>query len=218
MPMRASSSARSFSAWPAWPLTQRQSISCARARLVEALPQLGVLHRLLVGGPPAVPLPAVDPGGDAVLHVLAVGVQLDAARPLQRFERRDRRHQLHAVVGGRRLRRRRSPCGVAVAQDRAPAAGAGIARAGAVGVDRPPVPARSSRGLARARTRAIERTPCGSAGGARIPAGPWGCTSASLARVQPVVERASAGSAAPRPRASIGIASRSAGVSGRTSS
>ncbi len=47
----------------------------ALLRLVEALPQLGVLHRFLVGGAPAVALPAVDPCGDAVVDLLAVGVQ-----------------------------------------------------------------------------------------------------------------------------------------------
>ena len=38
---------------------------------------------------------------DAVAQILAVGMELTVARPLQRFERLDRRHQLHAVVGGR---------------------------------------------------------------------------------------------------------------------
>src|SRR5262245_55790045 len=38
---------------------------------VEPLPQVGVLHRLLVGRAPAAPLPVVDPLGDALLHVLA---------------------------------------------------------------------------------------------------------------------------------------------------
>ena len=35
---------------------------------VQALPEVGVLHRFLVGGPPAVPLPAVDPQGDTVTN------------------------------------------------------------------------------------------------------------------------------------------------------
>ena len=41
-----------------------------RARRVEPLPQIDILDRLLVGGLPAVLLPAVDPLGDAVPHVL----------------------------------------------------------------------------------------------------------------------------------------------------
>ena len=62
MPSRASSSARSFRSWPAWPLTQCQVTSWRAERRIEPLPQVDVLHRLLVGGAPAVPLPAVDPG------------------------------------------------------------------------------------------------------------------------------------------------------------
>ena len=103
MPSRASSSARSFISSPAWPLTQRQSISWRSLRLVEAPPEVVVLDRLLVGGAPAVALPVGEPAGDAVAHILRVGVQLDAARALQRLQRRDRGHQLHAVVGGGRL-------------------------------------------------------------------------------------------------------------------
>ena len=105
-------------------------------RGVEPLPQLDILDRLLVGGAPAVLLPAVDPAGDALPHILAVGGEVDDARLLQRFQRRDRRHQLHAVVGGVRLAALQFLFVVAELQDRAPAAGPGIARAGAVGEDR----------------------------------------------------------------------------------
>src|SRR5579863_7798407 len=72
-------------------------------RGVEALPQLGVLDRLLVGRAPAVFLPAVYPAGDALTHILAVGIKIDRARLFERLERRNRRHQLHPVVGGVRL-------------------------------------------------------------------------------------------------------------------
>ena len=104
-------------------------------RGVEALPQFDVLDRLLVGGAPAVLLPAVDPAGDALPDILAVGVEIDRAGLLQRFQRRDRRHQLHAVVGGVRLAALQFLLDIAEFQDRAPAAGPGIARAGAVGVN-----------------------------------------------------------------------------------
>src|SRR5258706_15478485 len=53
------------------------------AQRVEPLPQLGVLHRLLVGRLPAALLPAVDPLGDALAHVLAVGIQRHVAGALQ---------------------------------------------------------------------------------------------------------------------------------------
>ena len=135
-PSRASWSARSFMAWPAWPLTQCQRTSCWPERGVEPLPQIDVLDRLLVGGAPAVLLPAVDPAGDAAAHIFAVGVEIDRARALQGFQRRDRRHQFHAVVGGVRLAAVQFLFVVAERQDRAPAARPRIAGAGAVGVDR----------------------------------------------------------------------------------
>src|SRR5262245_63006430 len=73
------------------------------AELVEAQPEVLILHRLLVGGAPATPLPVVDPGADAELHVLRVGMDLHLAALGQRLERADHRGQLHAVVRGLRL-------------------------------------------------------------------------------------------------------------------
>src|SRR4051812_19212955 len=105
-------------------------------RGIEPLPKFDVLDRLLVGGAPAVPLPTVNPAGDALTDVLAVGGEVDHARFLQRFQRRDRRHRLHAIVGGVGLAALQFLLLVAESQDGAPAAGAGIARAGAVGEDR----------------------------------------------------------------------------------
>src|SRR5437764_651268 len=58
-------------------------------RLIEALPQLDILDRLLVRGAPAVALPTVDPTRDALPHVLAVGIEIDLAGLLQRFQGRD---------------------------------------------------------------------------------------------------------------------------------
>src|SRR6202023_4347030 len=102
---------------------------------IKPLPEVDVLDRLLVRGAPAVLLPAMDPAGDALTDILAVGVEIDGARLLQGFERRDRRHQLHAVVGGMRLAALQFLFDIAEFQDRAPAARTGIARASAVGVD-----------------------------------------------------------------------------------
>ena len=104
-------------------------------RGVQPLPEVDILDRLLVGGPPAVPLPAMDPAGDALMDILAVGVEIDGARLLQGFQRRDRRHQFHAVVGGMRLAALQFFFDLAEFQDRAPAARPRIARAGAVGVN-----------------------------------------------------------------------------------
>src|SRR5882757_10655840 len=44
-------------------------------RRIQPLPQIDILDRLLVRGTPAVLLPAMDPAGDALTHVLAVGVE-----------------------------------------------------------------------------------------------------------------------------------------------
>ena len=48
-------------------------------RRIEPFPEVDVLHRLLVGGLPAVALPAVDPFRNAIMDVFAVSVQLDRA-------------------------------------------------------------------------------------------------------------------------------------------
>ena len=102
---------------------------------VQTLPQVLILDRLLVGGAPAALTPALDPLGDALAQILAVGEQAPRHRPLQRLECRDRRHQLHAVVGRQRLAAGQLAALAAPGQDRTPAAWAGIAAAGAVGVD-----------------------------------------------------------------------------------
>jgi hypothetical protein len=104
-------------------------------RGIEALPEIDILHRLLVGGAPAVLLPFRDVFGDAVAQVLAVGMQIDTARPLKRFERGDRRRQLHAVVGGIRLAAFELLFVIAEGEDRGPAASPGIGRGTAIGVD-----------------------------------------------------------------------------------
>ena len=80
-------------------------------------------------------LPGVDPGQNAVAQILAVGVDVDAARPLERFQGGDRRHHLHAVVGGVEFAALELLLAVAEGEDGAPAAGTGIAGAGAVGVN-----------------------------------------------------------------------------------
>src|SRR5688572_24461405 len=61
-----------------------------RRRLEQLLPEFGILDRLAVGGPPAVAPPAVDPFGDAVADVDAVGMEDDVAGLGQRLEGADR--------------------------------------------------------------------------------------------------------------------------------
>jgi hypothetical protein len=105
-----------------------------RGEAIEFAPQVLVLHRILAGGFPAAPLPAVDPFADALLHILRIGMHLRRHRLLQGAQGLDHGRHFHAVVG-RRLAAEQFPFGFALAQDRAPAARAGIAAAGAVGED-----------------------------------------------------------------------------------
>ena len=102
-PRLASASARSLPGWSLWPLTQCQRIRCRAASASSSRHSSAFFTGFRSRGLPAVLLPAVDPGLDAVLHVLRVGVELDVAVALQRFERPDDGGQLHPVVGRRRL-------------------------------------------------------------------------------------------------------------------
>jgi hypothetical protein len=107
----------------------------ARRGFVESAPQLAILHRLLVGRLPAVLFPARQPLGETVHDIAGIGVEHDGAGLLQRFQRLDGGHQLHAVVGGHALAAEDLLLVRAGAQDRTPAARPGIAAACAVGKD-----------------------------------------------------------------------------------
>src|SRR5450756_1389697 len=91
-------------------------------RRIQTLPEVDILDRTLVGGAPTVALPAMNPTHDAVAQVLAVGVNIDHAGPLERLQRRDRRHQFHSVIGGVRLAALELLLVVAESQNCAPAA------------------------------------------------------------------------------------------------
>src|SRR2546423_2356325 len=104
----------------------------ALERGVEALPQVDIADRLLIGGGPAVAFPQVDPLGDTATHILAVGIKLDDAGTLQRFERRDGGGELHAVVGRMRFAAFQLPLVTVPGEHRGPTAGPRISRAGAV--------------------------------------------------------------------------------------
>ena len=130
--------------WPA-----RRSGCCRRGRrgpwsrprwsvwrahlLVQCLPEILVDHRLLGRRHPALALPAVNPGGDAVLQVLGIGDHFHLAGFVQRAQAFDGGAQLHAVVGGVRLAIPTFPSCAVVAQNAGPAARAGVAQAGAIG-------------------------------------------------------------------------------------
>src|SRR4051794_23959378 len=92
-------------------------------RRVQPLPEIDVLDRLFVGCAPAVLLPTTDPQCNAVAQILTVSVDVDPARPLERFERRDGSHQFHAVVGAVRLAALDLLAVLAEGKDRGPAPG-----------------------------------------------------------------------------------------------
>ena len=67
----------------------------------QALPQIAVLDRLLVGSLPAAFFPSVNPVlVEGVDDVLRIGMDFDVAGAVECLERHDNGHELHAVVGG----------------------------------------------------------------------------------------------------------------------
>ncbi|MNE54850.1 hypothetical protein D3C80_1496630 [compost metagenome] len=104
----------------------------ARHFRIQRLPEIDVLDRLATGGHPAFLLPADDPLGDPLAHILAVGGQANLAGFVQGAQSHDGGHQLHPVVGGQPI----APCQLlavlAIDHDGAIAAGARIAEAGTI--------------------------------------------------------------------------------------
>ncbi len=70
---------------------------------LELLPKFGILDRLLIGCAPAILPPIVDPAGNSVAQIDAVGMKIDLARSLQCLEALDRGHEFHAIVGRQRF-------------------------------------------------------------------------------------------------------------------
>ena len=93
------------------------------------------LKRLSLLAAPALGLPLRHPVADPLADILAVGHQLDLAAALQAGQPLDGAGQLHPVVGrgGLGARGVDDPAAGRVLEDVGPAAGAGVAAAGAVG-------------------------------------------------------------------------------------
>src|SRR3989441_1783036 len=104
-------------------------------QLVEPLPQVDILHRLLVGGAPAAALPVMHPFRDPLRHIQGIGIEPYAAWALERLEGPDRRGELHAVIRGVGLAAVELALGAPGAQQHAPAARARIAAACPVAED-----------------------------------------------------------------------------------
>src|SRR5262249_49751027 len=99
---------------------------------IELFPQISVHYGLLRGRYPVLPLPAVDPGCNAILHVLRIGDDLHLAALLQRAQAFDSRCQLHAVVGGLRSEAVYFLVVFAVPENARPPARSGVAQARAI--------------------------------------------------------------------------------------
>ncbi len=75
----------------------------------------------------------MDPFGDAIEDIFAVGVQFDMARLDQDFERLYRSRKLHPVIGGVGIAARNFFFMLAIADYSAPTARPGVALARAIG-------------------------------------------------------------------------------------
>jgi hypothetical protein len=100
---------------------------------IEFAPEVGIFHRLAVGGHPPPLAPGVNPLGDALAQVLRVGENDDFAGLLERAEGKNGGAQFHAVVGGGGFASRDGALVRAIAQNRRPTSRAGISEASAIG-------------------------------------------------------------------------------------
>ena len=106
---------------------------------IQSFPEVFIFDRLFRGSFPAVFLPAENPFGHAILDVNTVGDDCDCRAPRQCFKGGDRCHELHTVIGGfGRSTFELALFGHLVARfclhHHTPAARAGIATAGAIGI------------------------------------------------------------------------------------
>lgn len=77
----------------------------------------------------------MDPLRNSVPHISAVGVEVHAARPLERFKGADRGEQFHSVVGGLRLTARQLHFARAEAKQSRPTARTRVPAASSIGED-----------------------------------------------------------------------------------
>ena len=107
-----------------------------KAGRIERLPEIPIEHRTARSGAPALALPAVDPTGEAIDQIFAVGADgqaFGARQLLKALQQRQTSAELHAVVGGLRLRATQLlNAAITETQQRAPASRPGVAPAGAI--------------------------------------------------------------------------------------
>ena len=106
------------------------------AKVQQPFPKVGVQGGLFVSLYPALGLPGLGPAlFQRVDDVFGVGVKLHQTGLFQGFQRRNDPGQLHAVVGGVLLAAGKLLLKFSRLENDPPASGAGVARAGPVGVD-----------------------------------------------------------------------------------
>ena len=103
--------------------------------MVQGLPELLVCDRLTGRGFPLLALPLGHPGLDAFLHILRVRHDQNPAGAIQAAQGLDDRSELHPVIGGVWRSTEYLFFLIAILQQRTPAARAGVALAGAIGMD-----------------------------------------------------------------------------------
>ena len=103
--------------------------------LVKFLPQILIQHGLLARRSPAIGLPAGHPVGHTLHHIFAVGVEFDPHRPFQCLQPFNRSLKFHPVVCRSLDPAAQFAFFAAPLQDRRPAAGAGVVKAGSVCVE-----------------------------------------------------------------------------------
>ena len=109
-------------------------VAAAGHHRIKLLPQVNIFNRRFGCSFPAPRFPAVYPFGDTFSHVFTVQVQRDVARLFKGSQCFNHGRQLHAVVGGAQLAPKDFFFNAALTEQRAPAAWARVAFAGAVGV------------------------------------------------------------------------------------
>jgi len=100
--------------------------------LLQVHPQILIHHRFFRRGLPAIALPAMDPGSDAVFEVLGIGNHLHLAGLFKRAQTFNGSSEFHAVIGGMGIGTEHFASMFPEAQYIRPTAWAGIAQASAI--------------------------------------------------------------------------------------
>lgn len=96
---------------------------------IQPLPEIDIFDRFFLRRLPAALFPVMNPQGNALANVLAVGADNHLAGAFQCFQGDNGRHKLHAVVGGKAVTGAENLLMLLITQNRPIAARTGIAEA-----------------------------------------------------------------------------------------